>query len=58
MRARSSCGLHALAQRCAELGLVVQPPPPPGPLGYVPPVEYEEVFYRAQEAQASEPVLN
>jgi transposase InsO family protein len=28
------------------------------PLGYMPPVEYEEAFYRAQEAQASEPVLN
>jgi putative transposase len=28
------------------------------PIGYVPPVEYEEAHYRAQEAQTSEPVLN
>jgi putative transposase len=28
------------------------------PIGYVPPVEYEEAFYRAQEAQATEPALN
>jgi len=28
------------------------------PIGYVPPVEYEEAYYRAQEAQATEPVLN
>ena len=28
------------------------------PIGYVPPVEYEEAYYRAQEAQATEPILN
>jgi transposase InsO family protein len=28
------------------------------PIGHVPPVEYEEAHYRAQEAQTSEPVLN
>jgi hypothetical protein len=28
------------------------------PIGYVPPVEYEEAYYRAQEAWTSEPVLN
>jgi putative transposase len=28
------------------------------PIGYVPPVEYEEAYYRALEAQAREPALN
>jgi putative transposase len=28
------------------------------PIGYVPPVEYEEAYYRAREAQTSEPALN
>jgi putative transposase len=28
------------------------------PIGYLPPVEYEEAYYRAQEAQTSEPALN
>jgi putative transposase len=28
------------------------------PIGYVPPVEYEEAYYRAQAAQAAEPALN
>ena len=28
------------------------------PIGYVPPVEYEEDYYRAQETQVAEPVLN
>lgn len=28
------------------------------PIGYMPPVEYEEAYYNAQEAQVAEPVLN
>ena len=28
------------------------------PIGYVPPVEYEEAYYRAQDNQVSEPALN
>jgi putative transposase len=28
------------------------------PIGYVPPVEYEEAYYRAQDTQVTEPVLN
>ena len=28
------------------------------PIGYVPPVEYEEAYYRAQDNQVNEPVIN
>ena len=41
-----------------QKAVLVEPPDPLEPIGYVSPVEHEEASYRAQGNQVSEPVLN